>query len=362
MRVGPGKRAGAGLDFAVLGPRQVDAVTINSTELLQRIVEIQTAIVGELRVGRVMQLVSDHAQELTAGCGAVVEIADGDEMVYEAASGLAAPHVGLRLKSSSSLSGRSVACGEILTCQDTDTDDRVDREACRKIGLRSMVVVPLGGSAGPVGVLKVVSAEPGHFTDQHVYILRLMAGFIAGVMHNASAFEQTQMQAYHDALTGLANRALFNDRIHYHFDRLSRTNSGICVIYVDVDGFKAINDLHGHRAGDAVLIEVSRRLREAVRKADTIARLGGDEFAVLAPEMDRREDAAIAAERIEQSIDDTRFDLAEGPLEVRASVGFALTHDPGTGPEALLEQADRAMYEAKNRRARGRAGAKCRPA
>lgn len=325
-------------------------MTINSTELLERVVEIQTAIVGELRVARVMQLVSDHAQELTEACGAVVEIAEGDEMVYKAASGIAASHVGLRLKRSTSLSGRSVACGTILTCEDTETDERADREACRKIGLRSMVVVPLMGSDGPVGVLKVMSAEPGHFTDQHVAVLQLMVGFIASVMHSASAFERNQMQAHHDALTGLANRALFDDRIRYHFDRLGRAKEGICVIYVDIDGFKSINDTMGHRAGDAVLMEVSHRLRAAVRKADTIARLGGDEFAVLAPDVDRRKDARTAADRIRGLIEGTPFRLAEGPLEVRASVGFALTNDPGISPEGLLEQADRAMYEEKNRR------------
>jgi diguanylate cyclase (GGDEF)-like protein len=326
-------------------------MTIDSTELLQRVVEIQTAIVGELRVARVIQLVSEHAQELTEACGAVVEMAEGDEMVYKAASGLAAPHVGLRLKSSSSLSGRSVACGEILTCDDTEADDRVDREACRKIGLRSMVVVPLRGDAGPVGVLKVMSDEPRHFTDQHVYILQLMAGFIASVMHSASAFEHNQMRAHHDALTGLANRALFDDRIRYHFARLDRAGTGICVIYVDIDGFKAVNDTMGHRAGDAVLMEVSRRLGEAVRKADTVARLGGDEFAVLAPDVKRREDARSAAARIRGLIEGTPFELAEGPLEVRASVGFAFTNDPDVGPEGLLEQADRAMYE--DQRGRG---------
>ncbi len=339
-------------------------MTINSTEILRRVVDIQTAIVGELRVARVMQLVSDHAQELTEACGAVVEIAEGEEMVYKAASGIAASHVGLRLKSSTSLSGLGVARGEILTCEDTEADERVDREASRKIGLRSMVVVPLMGSDGPVGVLKVMSAEPSHFTDEHIAVLQLMVGFIASVMHSASAFEHNQMQAHHDALTGLANRALFDDRIRYHFDRLGRAKTGICVIYLDIDGFKAINDTMGHRAGDAVLMEVSHRLREAVRKADTIARLGGDEFAVLAPDLGRSKDARAATERIRGLVESTPIRLAEGPLEVRASVGFAVTNDPGISPEGLLDQADRAMYEDKRsrRRLEGRGQAKNHPA
>lgn len=156
----------------------------------------------------------------------------------------------------------------------------------------------------------------------------------------------------------------FDDRIRYHFDRLDRAGTGVCVIYVDIDGFKTINDTLGHRAGDAVLMEVSHRLGEAVRKADTIARLGGDEFAVLAPDLGRREDARTATDRIRGLIEGTPFGLAEGPLEVRVSVGFAVTNDPGISPEGLLEQADRAMYDDKRgrRRIEGRDRAKNHPA
>lgn len=115
-----------------------------------------------------------------------------------------------------------------------------------------------------------------------------------------------------------------------------------------MSGFER-NQMQAHHD---VLMEVSHRLGKAVRKADTIARLGGDEFAILAPEVSRQEDALIAADRIRAQIEGTPFGLAQGPLEVRASVGFALTNDPGISPEGLIEQADRAMYREKGGKGR----------
>ncbi|MEG4571564.1 diguanylate cyclase [Microcoleus sp. N3A4] len=137
----------------------------------------------------VMAVIADRTQDLTRADGSVIEMVEGDELVYRAASGIASPYVGLRVKIAASLSGKCIATGQIMLCDDSETDARVDRAACQRIGLRSMVVVPLFYQQERVGVLKVVSATPSAFTESDIQTLQLMAGFLAGSVHLASEFD-----------------------------------------------------------------------------------------------------------------------------------------------------------------------------
>ena len=138
----------------------------------------------------VLALTVERVQALTHASGAVIEMVEGDELVYRAANGVAAAHVGLRLKINTSLSGRCVETGEILGCDDTETDARVDRAACRRLGIRSMVVVPLSQQSGKaIGVLKAFSATTAAFTEQSVQTLQLLAGFLTNTLRLASQFQ-----------------------------------------------------------------------------------------------------------------------------------------------------------------------------
>jgi diguanylate cyclase (GGDEF)-like protein/PAS domain S-box-containing protein len=157
--------------------------------------------------------------------------------------------------------------------------------------------------------------------------------------------EQLEHRAFHDDLTGLANRALFLDRLEHTGARISRSGGRYAVLYVDLDGFKPINDSFGHLVGDQVLTAVSERLRAATRRADTIARLGGDEFAILVEEHQEAVDAARVAERILTGLRrPIRVDDVE--VKVTASVGIAYDSD-GDVPADVLRNADIAMYLAK---------------
>jgi len=160
--------------------------------------------------------------------------------------------------------------------------------------------------------------------------------FEEALAHNAS----------HDALTGLANRHLFEDRLHRICDLGLRNDSRIAVLFVALDGFKPINDSLGHLSGDQVLIQVARRLEEAVRLGDTVARMGGDEFMVLLPDLACEEDILAVADRI--------MDVIARPLEVdgiglrlTASIGITLSDGKLNDPLQLIQQADLAMYKAK---------------
>ena len=272
----PTDPADASTDISTADVRSLTAETLN------RIIGIQSRIASDFSVAGVMQLVVESAQEITNATGAVVELAEGDHMVYRAASGSAVPHLGLRIPMVGSLSGMCVLTGAALRCDDAQVDDRVDRAACRRVGLRSMLVVPLARLGRTVGVLKVVAAQPYALSDGDTQVLQLLAGFIASALHNAEAYEHARSQSLHDSLTGLANRVLFQDRVAQHLAQLRRNRGMLAVMCIDLDGFKAVNDQLGHAAGDDLLVTVADRLQRAVRVGDTVARMGGDEFAVLA--------------------------------------------------------------------------------
>ncbi len=160
--------------------------------------------------------------------------------------------------------------------------------------------------------------------------------------------DRLELLAHFDQLTSLPNRMLFHDRLRGARARAHRNQTIVAVMYVDLDGFKAVNDTLGHAAGDQLLGKVAAQLRACVREDDTVARLGGDEFAVL---FNGLEDAALIeqlAERIVDSLNIT-VDCDSGPLQVSGSAGISIYPLDGENEESLLERADQAMYEAKRR-------------
>ncbi len=156
-------------------------------------------------------------------------------------------------------------------------------------------------------------------------------------------------KANFDQLTGLANRSLFFDRLSREISRSRRSNKRVALLFLDLDGFKAVNDIYGHDAGDGVLKEVSRRWSGCVREVDTIARLGGDEFAVIVANLDSPCDAAPLAEKLIQELSPA-IALPHGKeCNVGTSVGISIYPDNGTEMDTLLSLADAAMYESKMR-------------
>ena len=318
-----------------------------TSDTLSRIIGIQSRIATEVSVAGVLQLVVESAQEITNASGAVVELAEGDQMVYRATCGSAGPHLGLRIPTRGSLSGLCVETGAALRCDDSEVDDRVDRAACRRVGLRSMLVVPLQRTGETVGVLKVLSSQPNALSDGDTQVLQLLAGFIASALHNAEMYEQARRESLHDSLTGLANRVLFVDRVTQHLAQLRRNRGVLAVMFIDLDGFKAVNDQLGHAAGDALLVAVADRLRRTVRGGDTVARIGGDEFAVLAIGLSSADDAGVVERHLEAAIAATPFALGSGTVALRASIGTAVADGPGLAVQSLLRDADAAMYRTK---------------
>ena len=301
-----------------------------------------------LDLGSVMSLVTQRALELTPATGAVVELVEEDELVYRAASGLAAPHLGLRLLRKNSLSGLCISRDQMIVCEDSEIDVRVDREACRLIGLRSMIVVPLRHGSDVVGVLKVYSPTPGMFNESDKRILGLMSGLIASSMFHSTQSDAAALfhRATHDPLTGLANRALFYDRLRHSLAYAKREKENFAVVSLDLDGLKKINDSLGHRTGDAVITEVAQRLSNVSRESDTVARVGGDEFGVILGCPSERKAIEAYAKRLARELK-TPFDFEGRQVTLSLSSGVAIFPVDGQDINRLVDKADANMYVAK---------------
>lgn len=349
---------------------RANAIQRAEAERLANIVTIQREIAAHnMDLAAAMNIISRETQKLTHASGAIVEMLDGGDIVYRAGSGAAAAHVGVRIKAQGSLSGLCMRENHVLRCVDSETDDRVDREACRRVGLRSMVVVPLRHHGKSVGVLKVLSPHTNAFADEAVATLELMAGVLSASISDAitadairganqqltianeslvlqkmeleSANKLLEGLATTDGLTGLKNHRTFQEQLALEFQRATRHKKPFSLIILDVDYFKKYNDTFGHPAGDAVLKKIGAMLATAARSTDCVARYGGEEFALLLPETDA-DGAMVIAERVRAAIASAEWEQRE----ITVSVGVSSFSGQKEASE-LLNAADKALYVSK---------------
>lgn len=163
----------------------------------------------------------------------------------------------------------------------------------------------------------------------------------------ALAEEKIWYNAHHDLLTGLPNRRLFLDRLEQGVKHAKRSSLPLAVLFMDLDGFKAVNDSLGHEAGDRLLADVAVRLNDCVREVDTVARMGGDEFTVILAGAKQRKDVELVAQSIIDALAQP-FQIAQQSVQISVSVGISFYPEDATSPVLLLETADKAMYKAKD--------------
>lgn len=219
--------------------------------------------------------------------------------------------------------------------------------------------------ATKASIVRVMNGQP-HFDFRNRYLRKdgevvyiLWAAFWSeevgariGVARNVTALAQAEEElrflAHHDALTKLPNRSLFTDRLESALRTAQRHGSRLALLFLDVDGFKAINDVHGHAAGDRVLCEIARRLQTCIRQTDTAARMGGDEFTVLLTDL--QGDGTIA-EKVAQILDVMAEPLdGDGTGMPGCSIGVARYPQDGNDADTLLSHADGDMYRVKRSR------------
>lgn len=170
--------------------------------------------------------------------------------------------------------------------------------------------------------------------------------FAADVTERHRSEERLSYLAYSDSLTGIPNRALLADRLRLALRDAWKFNGSVAILMADLDGFKAVNDTHGHEAGDTVLQLVSHRLRACLRDTDTLARLGGDEFAALLPRISDKGDAEAVAIRMIEALREP-FDIGPSPVKIGISIGIAVYPENATSADALQAAADTALYRVK---------------
>lgn len=238
-----------------------------------------------------------------------------------------------------------------------ETRHKLSRLA-REEGLRSFVCLPLTSRERHLGVIYFYRSDSDTFPPAEIELLTIFASLAAQAIENARLYAEVQERAITDALTGLFNRREFRRRLNEEMGRARRFRRPLSLLMLDIDHFKAVNDTHGHPAGDEVLRVIAARVRASLRPTDHVARYGGEEFIVMQPET--TPDGALAtAERIRAAIAGTAVPIGlDRAVSATISVGTASFPDNADTEEELIAAADRALYAAKES-GRNRV---CRPA
>ena len=249
---------------------------------------------------------------------------------------------------SGTLSAEVIRSGQALLLT-PDTDVTLSEHVDTIVGKDSLdwLGVPLNSSKGIIGAL-VVQSYSGEvrYTEQDKSLLQFVSNQIASAIVRKQNEALLQYIAHHDPLTDLPNRELFHDRLQTALARARRNKERLAVLYIDLDGFKQVNDGHGHAVGDLLLQEVAQRIRRCLRESDTVGRIGGDEFVVLLNNITLPEHGAVGPEKI-RAVLDRPFELAGQRLHISSSIGVAAYPEHGDDNKQLIRHADEAMYAAK---------------
>ena len=213
-------------------------------------------------------------------------------------------------------------------------------------GLRSTALLPVRGESGVRGLLCAAYKTPNAFAAEELNFAEAVASVLSTALQRIDSENRLAYLAQFDPLTGLANRTLLADRFSQIIVQAKRRDVPLATLFIDLDGFKTVNDTLGHAGGDELLKEVALRLQQTVRDGDTVARISGDEFAIVLADMAQLEDAALVAQKVIDRLAAT-FHIAGKEVFVTASVGIAVFPGDGTDADTLIGAADAAMYRAK---------------
>lgn len=270
------------------------------------------------------------------------------ELVVEASAGDGAPRVrGPGTPLGEGPSGEAAESGETVYVPDLAKDART-RASDRAPQGGSLLVVPLRSKGNVLGVMNLRRPRPASFSPQEIRLVEGIAAQSALAVVNARLYRDTLQLSYTDPLTGVGNRRQLLQRLDQEHSHSVRFGDPLSVLMLDLDHFKAVNDAHGHLAGDAVLKAIAQVLRRNVRKVDVVARYGGDEFCVVLPRVGKPE-ALEVAEKLRRAVFAAPLPGPEGkgPLHSTVSVGVATLGVDANDVTSLLAKSDSALTEAK---------------
>jgi len=279
--------------------------------------------------------------------------AEGKRLIHGAAPSLPRSYTeeidGLEIGPAEGSCGTAAYEGRQVVVEDIATDPLWEsyRDLAREHDLAACWSTPIRASSGEVlGTFALYYHEPRGPTEEELALIEEAVKLASISIERGGALRRNAHDALHDPLTGLPNRALLEDRLEHALAAARRSGEQVAVLFIDLDGFKEINDEHGHESGDRALRAAGRRIFSAVRPSDTVARWGGDEFVLVRENVAGREDVEALVQRIQAALQAS----GAGDLEERefaASIGVALSGEGRETPASLLQEADRAMYRAK---------------
>jgi len=322
---------------------------------LQVLGEIVATANSILEPRRVLNVIMSRIQELIPSEAWSILLVDEEtgDLTFEMALGEKGSDLSsTRIKMGEGVAGWVAQTGEAAIVNDVKRDKRFQHrfDVLTRFQTRAILCAPLTSRGRTIGVVEIMNPSSGsRFTRKELNLLLTLVEPAAIALENAILFQKTQRLAVTDDLTKLYNSRYLTSFLEEAIRRAKDEDGQLAVVFLDLDGFKSINDRHGHLYGSRTLSEVARIVGNAVREEDVVSRYGGDEFVVILPDTDGA-GAFKVAERIRRSLNEHVF-LEEYGLEasLSASFGVSLFPDHGEGPQDLMQKADQAMYSVKER-------------
>jgi len=321
--------------------REAEALDEDSNRILEGIARDAPV---ESIVDRIAESVASHCQG--AACAILLDQPAGSRVCVVPAM------PGAWVQALEGIRVRSVSFrGEFQRVRDFSADPAwaafIDSQPAR---FRKCCAAPIVVDGTTVGAITAFFRDEKALSDPAASSLGLWCNMATLALERRRLHDELSHRAQHDDLTGLPNRALLYERLQREIERARRGGTLLGVLYIDLDGFKEINDTYGHNTGDAVLQETAKRMSRSVRRGDTVARIGGDEFVVLLPSLNRREDALQTAHKLKAALGDSI--ISQGlRVSVSACFGIGVWPLDGDQADAVLRFADAQMYVQKRRRA-----------
>jgi diguanylate cyclase (GGDEF)-like protein len=321
-------------------------------ELWQAAVTAATGLIGIFSFSEFFDAVASHMANAMEAGGASLIVYDGpDHLRYRLFYGLKELNyqsiAGFRFRANEGTVGRALASGEpLFTADYPNSPDAMPLFVAA--GVQANLVLPLRGPHGLLGAMTItwLNRRPKDFKPDRMVVVGMFAALVGSALYREALEEQLKLQSLHDVLTGLPNRRLMMRHLAEALERAKCNQSLVAVGVIDLDGFKQVNDRYGHSAGDLVLIAVADCIKKNLRATDLIARFGGDEFVVILEDVKTVSEIEFILQRIVEAVqlDDS---ILQHQLQIGASIGAAILPSTALGPEAVLQQADAAMYIAK---------------